>query len=96
MSAANISVISKLLKTIKNNNSDNVTNIHINDDINFYNITISETYYKNEKGEGKFCRRRIIPSTKKKKYPTKIKTEIETEKKNIRFDTYNCINNYGN
>jgi hypothetical protein len=58
-------------------------------------ISINETFIKEQKGEGKFIRARKIPQKKQKNYPTKVKNACQVDKYISRFDKYNEINYYG-
>ena len=74
-----------------------INDTYINDDNNGYkhNISINETFIKEQRGEGKFIRARKIPQKKNKNYPTKAKNACQVEKYISRFDKYNEINYYG-
>jgi hypothetical protein len=93
-----------LIDTYNNRNmirEQGISDTYINDtyinDINSFNydISINETYIKEQRGEGKFIRTRKIPQKKNKNYPTKAKNACQVEKYISRFDKYNEINYYG-
>ena len=93
-----------LIDTYNNRNmirEQGISDTYINDtyinDINSFNydISINETYIKEQRGESKFIRTRKIPQKKNKNYPTKAKNASQVEKYISRFDKYNEINYYG-